>query len=107
MNAIGIAGYLFTIAITEDIKCILNAVDENSKSKKSRKQIYSQFTEFIDLHATIKQLSFQNGLVNFKIVSFLFWFFGFLEFCPISPNYTNQFLQFCSYVDFWHYVVHF
>lgn len=55
--AIGIAGHLFATEVTKDIKCILQAIDENSRTKERRKRIYKQFREFIDVHSAIKQLS--------------------------------------------------
>lgn len=53
----GAASYLFAIAVTKDIKCILNTINENSKTKMGRKRIYKQLNEFIGLHSTLKQLS--------------------------------------------------
>lgn len=55
---IGMGIYSFVIAITDDVKDILKAIDENSRIKKGRKQIFNQFIEFIDSHAATKQLSF-------------------------------------------------
>lgn len=55
--AIGILCFLFTIAITKDMKCILKTIARNFKTKRRRKLIFMQFIEFIDLHAATKQLS--------------------------------------------------
>lgn len=60
---IGVAVYFFVIAVTKDIKYILNAIDENSTTEISDRQIYKQFTEFIDVHSAIKQLSCSNLIV--------------------------------------------
>lgn len=53
----GIAGYLFVTAVTEDIKCTLNTIDEILKTKTTSKLIFKQFTGFVQLFSTIKQLS--------------------------------------------------
>lgn len=53
----GIASYLFAVAVIKDVKCALKEIDKCSETKKGRKRIYKQFTEFIDLHSAIEQLS--------------------------------------------------
>lgn len=53
----GIACYLFKISLTKDLKIILHAIDENSKMKKNRRNLYAQFSEFVDFHSDTKQLS--------------------------------------------------
>lgn len=74
----GIAGYCFAIAVTEDIKCTLNIIEENVKTKVGRRRINRQFAEFIESHAAIKQLSCvrmnENGKIA-KLKKVLFTFF--------------------------------
>lgn len=43
--------------MTEDIKCDLESINNNSKFKKSRMNIVSQFSELINFHAKMIQLS--------------------------------------------------
>lgn len=64
VNANGTASYLFATAITNDIKCVLKAIDKNSKSKKRHKHIYKQFTEFLDLHSAIKRLGYTKTVTH-------------------------------------------
>lgn len=63
-NSIGIAAYLFVLAVTEDIKHILKAIDVNSTTDNNCKQTNELIVEFVDLHADIKQLSFWTS--NFQ-----------------------------------------
>lgn len=53
----GIACYLFKISLTNDLKGILRSIDENLETRKRRRNLYAQFSEFIDLHSDTKQLS--------------------------------------------------
>lgn len=55
--SIVISSYLFEMSLTNDLKDILQLIDRNSKIKKTRKNLYAQFTEFIDFHSDTKQLS--------------------------------------------------
>lgn len=63
MVVVGIACYLFAIAIIKDIKRVLKVIDENSKTKKMRKHIFNQMIEFIDLHSAVEQLSCVDACV--------------------------------------------
>lgn len=77
--SVGIAGYLFSVAVIKDIKCILQAIDENSKTKARSKQIYKQFCELIDLHSTIKQLSHVHFVCVCVLKLFINFFFVFFR----------------------------
>lgn len=89
LNAMGIGGYLFAIAVIEDSKCMSITIDEHFKTKKIREQIYNQFIEFIDLQATIKQLSCQTSHVPSGSISVSFCS-DFSALCSISPTYIDQ-----------------
>lgn len=62
LSVTGVSVYLFLTAVTNDTKCILKSIDQNSNSRRGRKQIYKQFSEFIELDSTIKQLSLISNL---------------------------------------------
>lgn len=55
--SIGIASYLYETSLTEDSKNVLHSIDENSKKKNDRQNLYTKFIEFVDVHSTTKQLS--------------------------------------------------
>lgn len=57
MIAIGIAAFLFMIALTKDIQCILDAIDQNARFKRKRAHISAQLVEFVELYSDVKQLS--------------------------------------------------
>lgn len=72
LNTIGILVFLFNTAVIKDIKCSLKTIDKNSKTKNCCKQIS---TEFIDLHSSIKQLSFIVSFVCLPYPSCIFFIF--------------------------------
>lgn len=55
--SICISSYLFEMSLAEDLKKILNSIDDNSGRRKNLQNPYTQFSEFVDIHSATKQLS--------------------------------------------------
>lgn len=94
-NMTGFTFFLFVTAITKDIKCILNAIDEKSEIENEPKQIYNQFAEFVDLYGAIKQLS---CIYSVQSWTYKRWqSFPEIEISPTFDNFWSIVLEFSSF----------
>lgn len=55
--SIGFGAYMFIIALTDDIKHNLNAINDNIKGRADRLKIVEQFSDFIEIHWSAKKLN--------------------------------------------------
>lgn len=55
--SIGFGAYTFIIALTEDMKINVNAINDNTNIKANRSEIVEQFSDFIETHSRATQLS--------------------------------------------------
>lgn len=69
--SIGVASYLYELSLTKDIKIILRTIDEMSKVRKNRPNLYIQFNEFVEVHSAAKQLSCKLEIVVLYISNWL------------------------------------
>lgn len=57
-TAFGIAYFLYTVTITDDLKNSLNSINKEEKKKhKDRRQSFELLRDFIQLHSIARQLS--------------------------------------------------
>lgn len=57
MSCIGVGCYHYALSFNNDLKSILQSIDENSKNRKQRPKITTELTEFIRMHSIVKKLS--------------------------------------------------
>lgn len=115
MVSVSVASFLYEFSLTEDLKCILHSIDENSKTKKNRRNLYAPFAEFINLHSDTKQLSIKskaystiwrmeiqkthmwNDKIHFVILRLISFA---LERWPFFRNFISQYLWFYFHEPF-------
>lgn len=67
----GFGAYTFIIALTEDIKINLNAINDKTQTKADRVSIIKEFSGFIKIHSRARQLS-ASEIFNFiAVLSFI------------------------------------
>lgn len=49
--------YLFLLSMIEDIKCDLETINRNAKTRKNQIEIVKQFSEIVQFHSNVLQLS--------------------------------------------------
>lgn len=54
---LGVSSYLIGVAVADDIKGHLYAINDNAKTKRTRLTAVEQFSDFIENHTFVKQLS--------------------------------------------------
>lgn len=54
---LGIGGFIFALAICEDIKIDLSSIQKSGKRAENKSKIVEQLSQFIQYHSEMKQLS--------------------------------------------------
>lgn len=87
--SIGFAAFIIAITVHKDLKDCLKLINANLKSEPLRGQIRKQFIEFIDLHANMKQLSFEDsGKQSVLTFTFSLYFSSLMsDLSTISPRF--------------------
>lgn len=77
MISLAFGSFLVSMSVIKNIKNNIYSINKNVKSKENRLQTFKKISNFIDFHATLKQLSKIFG--NFAKNWFTFNFNFFLE----------------------------
>lgn len=56
-TSFGIAVFLYTVTVTDDIKCCLKSINRKAKRKKNQLHSFEQLRDFFQLHSVAKELS--------------------------------------------------
>lgn len=61
----GSGGFSFAVSVSDDIKGILKSINKDAKSKKTYLKAMHQISDFIQIHSTLKQLSYDSHNSSF------------------------------------------